>query len=289
MDIEELHKKTYIAPRVLEALRNEDFKRLGSRARALGFVKIIERELGMQLDELRQKIEQYYGDALDYNSAFVVQESKSGGSKIFLKLFLALLLLVAAGYIYLDKIAPRFTPPPAVTAEPNTTDNTTEQSREPNLTQESLAAAQETNTTQENNDSEQTLSESNASQTTASTEANETNTSLEDEANTSSEENTTTIDSELVRPSIAIVPKKRLWLGIIYLDDYKRKVYNTAKPIELNTSRDQLIVAGHTRFRIVEDGQEQNISGKRYFIYRAGELEPIDKKRFKLYNKGRLW
>ena len=292
MDIEEIHKKTYISPRVLQYLLDEDFKKIGSKAKALGFVKIIERELGMDLAELREKIDQFYGERLDYDSAFVVQENGTGRSNIFLKIFVALLLLGVAGYIYFDKLAPKQTPSgETITLEENETDASAQSEEsltpmEPNTTQAAKSDANETVNTTDTNLS--VALEANESEANLSSETIETNETTEVNETTPKDEEPIL---ESVNPTITIIPERKLWVGIIYLDNYKHEVHVTRKPIELNTSRDQLIVTGHSRFRIDIDGKEQNLTGakKRRFIYRAGELEEIDLATFKRYNKGKAW
>ena len=293
MDIEEIHKKTYISPRVLQYLLEEDFQKIGSKAKALGFVKIIERELGMDLAELREKIDQFYGERLDYDSAFVVQENGTGRSNVFLKIFVALLLLGAAGYIYFDKLAPKQTQnSETITLEENESNASAQSeesltSLEPNTTQAAKTEKNETMNTADMNFSA-------ASVEVNTSEANVSNQVFE--SNETAEVNVTVPKGkepilEGVNPTVTIIPERKLWVGIIYLDNYKHEVHVTRKPIELNTSRDQLIVTGHSRFRIDIDGKEQNLTGakKRRYIYRAGELEEIDLATFKKYNRGKAW
>ena len=292
MDIEEIHKKTYISPRVLQYLLDENFKKIGSKAKALGFVKIIERELGMDLAELREKIDQFYGERLDYDSAFVVQENGTGRSNIFLKIFVALLLLGVAGYIYFDKLAPKQTPKSErITLEENES-NASAQSEEtlapmePNATQAVKVDTNETVSTTDTNLS--AALETNESEANLSSETIETNETTEMNETAPKDEEPIL---ESVNPAITIIPERKLWVGIIYLDNYKHHNIVTRKPIELNTSRDQLIVTGHSNFRLDIDGKEQNLTGakKRRYIYRAGELEEIDLATFKRYNKGKAW
>ncbi len=292
MDIEEIHKKTYISPRVLQYLLDEDFKKIGSKTQALGFVKIIERELGMDLAELREKIDQFYGERLDYDSAFVVQENGTGRSNIYLKIFVALLLLSVAGYIYFDKLAPKQTPKSEkITLEENES-NASERSEEPLAPMEphaKQAIKVDTNETASTTDTNLSAAvETNESEANLSSETIEINETTEVNETAPKDEEPIL---ESVNPAITIIPERKLWVGIIYLDNYKHHNIVTRKPIELNTSRDQLIVTGHSNFRLDIDGKEQNLTGakKRRYIYRAGELEEIDLATFKRYNKGKAW
>jgi len=278
MDPEEVYQKTYIAPKMVQALVEEDFKRIGNRSKALGFVKILERELGLDLSELRQKIEEYYGDAVEYSQAFAIDEkSHTQHKNPLLYLFVvAVVVIVGAvvGYRYLGH------------------------SQSKPTHQDFLA--------QSSSSSFDSFSPSSSSSMVAS-EINESNHFIQslassDEANLSFETNASEVTENNEReaieepaalppPQIAIIPRKKLWVGIVYLDDYTRKNYITSAPIELNTSRDQLIVTGHGVLDIDIDGNitKYNSRHKLRFLYRAKELEPIDAITFKQYNRGKNW
>ena len=286
LDPQEVFKKTYIAPKVLGQLINGDFAKIGNRAKALGFVAILERELGLDLSELKAKIDEFYGQG-DNGSVFEIkekQESKSNSNRIVWILFL---LVIGAGVaVYWSNYA--LTPKAPQNKETNSFFDVNE--------------SEENKTALDSNESEKNTTDMTVQtgvlQKEPSNETNETNqtsqiiqTSDKNLTLQHKEDENESTQEQALLPTITILPKKKIWIGIIYLDNYKRKNYLTSKPIELNTSRDQLIVTGHGLFSIEVDGQKQdfNKTGKVRMLYRAGKIEVIDATTFKQYNKGRGW
>lgn len=278
MDPEEVYKKTYIAPKMVQALVEEDFKKIGNKSKALGFVKILERELGLDLGELRQRIEEYYGDAVEYSQAFAINEKShiQHRSPLLFLFILAVLLIIGGivGYRYLASSQPKPSQQSFLAQSQPSFSNIS--------SSQSSSSAMATIETNESNQSQSLASSSEANLTT--------------EANVSevSESNESEVAEEPVAsppPQITLIPRKKLWVGIVYLDDYKRKNYITSSPIELNTSRDQLIVTGHGVLDIDIDGNitKYNSRHKLRFLYRARELEPIDAATFRQYNRGKNW
>ncbi len=279
MDPEEVYQKTYIAPKMVQALVEEDFKKLGNKSKALGFVKILERELGLDLSELRQKIEEYYGDAARYSQAFAINEKSQIPYRNPLLYFFVITVVIivgaVVGYRYFGHFQSKNTHQDFLV-------QCSSSSYESSFSQSS-SSVMSSNEINESNRSVQSLVSS-----------DETNLSFEANASEVAEDNKSEVIEEpaaLSPPRITIIPRKKLWVGIIYLDDYTHKNYITSGPIELNTSRDQLIVTGHGMLDIDREGNitKYNSRHKLRFLYRAGELEPIDATTFKLYNRGKSW
>ena len=65
----------------------------------------------------------------------------------------------------------------------------------------------------------------------------------------------------------------------------------TQEPIELNLSRDQLIMLGHGFFDLNVDGKVQHFSSAstQRLMIKDGNIQFIDKETFKKHNKGRNW
>lgn len=271
MDLEEVHKKTYIAPKMLQALIEEDFKSLGNKSKALGFVKILERELDLDLGELRQKIEEYYANLVERPQDSVVE--KPSKEKNFLLYFGVVVLLITGGAILGYRYFTPSTPSSqSLKSEPNFLASSSSSSLVFSASSSSPLALTTQSSSSEGNSTLALSSESNRN------EVEQTSESIKK-------------PFSLTPPSITLIPRKKLWVGIVYLDNHKRKVYVTTSPIELNTSRDQLIVTGHGVLDIDIDGNitKYNSRHKLRFLYRANELEPIDAITFKQYNRGKNW
>ncbi len=284
MDPEEIYKKTYIAPKMIQALLDENFKKIGNRSKALGFVTILERELGLDLSELREKIDEYYSASAHYSEAFAIKEKNEPTKKNpMLVLFLLVVLVLGIGYYFYDKNG---------IAGPKASETFLQKSSK-SATSVSLTAANTSSSSQSSEPVIVVSSEQNESNSSSSSILSiQTNQESNPSSSQKSEENrTASFEPKAPLHMITIVPRKKLWVGIVYLDNYKRRSFVTSKPIELNTSRDQLIVTGHGVLDIDIDGQVQKYNDRRKlrFLYRAGELEKIDAKIFKQYNRGKNW
>lgn len=286
LDPQEVFQKTYIAPKVLQQLINQDFSKIGNRAKALGFVTILERELGLDLSELRSKIEEFYGHRED-GSISKTKEKEKKSSNIWI-VWIVFLLVVGVGIaVYWSK---------------NISVQIESQKKEQSGFFD-VNESEENKTIFDSNESKKSVTEmiqrSDRFQKEPSNETNESNSTREMnekiESNhifQSNKDGNVTIQKEgAFLPTITIVPKRKIWIGIIYLDNYKRKNYLTNKPIELNTSRDQLIVTGHGFFSIEVDGHRRDLNKteKVRMLYRAGKIEIIDTTTFKHYNRGKNW
>lgn len=90
---------------------------------------------------------------------------------------------------------------------------------------------------------------------------------------------------------LSIVPKTKLWLGIIDLDTGRKRQTVTSQPYEINASGNYLLTFGHGYLDIVLDGERRSFkeSGNLKFLYREGNLTKIDNAEFRRYNRGKLW
>jgi hypothetical protein len=96
---------------------------------------------------------------------------------------------------------------------------------------------------------------------------------------------------EIIKGNLYIEPSKRAWVGIIYLDNYNKKDFLIRSKLPLDSSRDQIIIIGHSFFKIYNKKYSVNFtgSGPVRFVYRDGELMEISKKEFKRLSAGVSW
>ena len=99
------------------------------------------------------------------------------------------------------------------------------------------------------------------------------------------------ISQKVINSKLYIVPHKKSWVGIIYLDDYSKKDFLIRKPLRLNSTRPQLIVVGQKEFEIFNDGYSYRFRGKGpvRFIYKDGDIMEITNREFRKYSKGTAW
>ncbi len=291
MDIEEIHKKTFVLPKVLEALINGQYDKLGNKTKALGFVAILERDLGLDLSPLKRDIEEHFSIRPDIEEIFEPKEEPKKSSGMVW--FLVVLLIGLAGvgyYFYGDKAFLQLAQGGNfLQSSSSSVSSTTSSALSSSLS--SVSSSLSSSSLQSSSSSSSlAVIEQNSTQSSTQSSIGEENLSVATEEN-ESEATLAEEPTQPALPTITIVPRSKVWVGIVYLDDFSKKQYLTSRPIELNTSRDQLIVTGHGMINIEQDGEvkEYNSRQKLRFIYRAGELEQIDKQSFKLYNRGRNW
>ncbi len=277
IDIEELYRKTFIARKHLRAILNRDFSKF-DRLKAIGFVKIIEREYGFDLSELKNEIESYFSqnnensgekdikniEKKELNSNKSFQKSKK--FPIFALVIIAIFFITLLFFMQQKSL---------------TTKNLDKKDNKENIF---LEQNQTSSKDEDKNETQKSIESKNSDENKTSKQKDLEKKNL---LNSTDEEE----PKKAVLPSIALIPKQKIWVGIIYLDDYSKKNYLTSSAIELNTTRDQLIVTGHGYFKIEKDGNVTEYSDKNRlrFIYKAGDLKKIDLQTFKKYNRGKNW
>lgn len=300
MDVEEIFKKTYITPKIIQCLKEENFGHLCSRNRALGFISIIERQFGLDLSELREKAEQCLEDGSDYHSSLGIHKKDSRKPIYIIGKIIFLILLAGGGYYLYTQMQNK--------------EALEESQQEFFSSSQSLASVSSSHVSSISKVDNVAVSKkvvkddakkedakkeiANKTIQTAETAKNQKVQNVQIASNMLVQEHTELSSSSQINssqnaivPKITIIPKQKVWIGIIYLDNYQRKQFLTSSPIELNTSRDQLIITGHGQLQIDVNGKIEDFNSvkKMRFLYRAGVLEVIDRKATRLYNKGKDW
>ena len=264
---DEVFQKTYIPQKVFKKLLQKDFASLGNRTKVLGLIKILEDRFGLDLEELKASAQEYFDTHENQHVSTPQMINEPNQPNIYVWIFIIMVALIGGGFYFWQKNGSTAKVQEAASFQHETFLNS-----EKNQSNEQHLAVRK--------DIDQNRSEQYNTQVALKTQdTNETNITEENNAK----------EEAATLPQIIIIPKKRLWVGIWYLDNHKRKNYITTNPIEINTSRDQLIMTGHGLFQVDIDGNITDFTSRHKvrFLYRAGELEKIDKKTFELYSKGR--
>lgn len=268
IDIEEIHKKTYISRKNIKALLNRDFSQF-DRLKAVGFVKIIEREFDLDLSDLKEDVDKYFNKKDDEPTVKneEIEKEKNKESKTLLIIGVLAILAVAI-FVYFQKSSK----PKNIKKEIINANKTIKEKN-------SIVSINEEN--ESNKTKEQPLLDIKKEDQNISLNLDANKTDVKDE----------NLSKKAILPSITIVPKQKIWLGVIYLDNYKRKAYLTSSPIELNSSRDFLILTGHGMLKTDIDSNitDYSDSKKLRFLYKDGKLQKIDKETFKEFNRGKNW
>ncbi len=88
-----------------------------------------------------------------------------------------------------------------------------------------------------------------------------------------------------------IVPKGRLWLGLIDTETHRRRVETITEPLILDAEKEWLIVTGygHLDMDCGDTTHKFREDKKLLLLYENGICQIIDKEEFKARNRGKLW
>ncbi len=254
--VEMIVERTRISQQNVIHLLERDFTKI-RKVQFFGFVSILEREFDVDLSAYKEEFLSAMGSEkeLEYEiPAYVSAPEKTADSRILWFVF-AMAAVLVAGYFIFNTESDHA---PAVSAEPVESIVIQE-------AQERLSAAAQQKEAQR----QQALAEANA---TAEAEAAEAN-------------------AALVPPKITILPKRRVWLGMINLETGKKLQTITESAYELNTSQPWLIVFGHGYIDIETDGKLEEYSDRQklWFLFENDHLEKIDRDTFRMRNGGNAW
>ncbi len=319
-----LSTKTFISDVDLEQFLNKDFEGLG-KARALGFIQILEREYDIDLSDLKTEY-------LDYelshkvkkpSTLFVERPMKDEKEwKKYLPYVGVLLAIVALIYMFsnlnndqetttkmlverveenksiideaqknlekLDNNQIKILPKeknliiPSLFDDENNTD----------LDKVVLKMIVERNiSVGEDNASSEKNTSIPAQETSKEVKISQVKLIKKDEIKKKSTETKIKKKAKNARGEIYISPKKRTWVGVIYLDNYSKKDFLINSKLPLDSSRDQLIVIGHKFFKIYNKKYSVKFRGKGpvRFVYRDGDIMEINRKEFKRLSAGADW
>ncbi|PID47450.1 MAG: hypothetical protein CR967_04435 [Proteobacteria bacterium] len=316
----EVSRKTHIEVKFLEYMLNKDFGKL-HRTNTLGFVKILQREYDIDLSEWVDEFEIFCienktkDDKTYSNALFGSDKKESRGFGKFLLFLLLLCLLAGAFYVlnnlgYIKMLQDKFTQnesnnTPYVKA--NIVDQTQKQLNdlqkkdiEDNVEVEVVVDENETNqldamTNLEDNQSNENptpIIEKDDNKTIITSEIESSDPASFEENNETTKPKQEPTENNLGPQKVFLTPPNRIWVGLINLENKKRRQYLTGKPIEIDLSMPQIIITGHGHFNFEYDNgkvESFNSNGKQYYYVDDGNIKKISKKEFISYNGGKYW
>jgi len=321
MDMKEVAKKTLINLKDLEYLKNEEFDKL-SKTKGLGFIKILEREYKVDLSDKKEKFLKYLKEeGKDTTKEFFIAPPKPP-VKTFSKLIaLMLISLIGVGILYILYLNLGYDTSSSQTAsgenqvikeaqnisgiEVNET-NITEESAVESIQSDSSPAESNTssNTTvlQEGNattvnDTNIKLSKDSKKENNVSVQTNEEKTvkkdSLQPQQQISSRDNADINESSAanLKYTLTIVPKSRIWVGVVDLKNHKKKSYLKDTNITIDKNDSYMVATGHGEFKLYFKGEVLEFNSKNpiRFLVKDGNLTQINKKEFIKLNRGKYW
>ena len=90
---------------------------------------------------------------------------------------------------------------------------------------------------------------------------------------------------------IKIVPRKKTWLGVINLDENKKRSLDTANSVTIEIGKKQLAVTGHGDINLEIDGQTIKFGDDRpkRFLIEKDKVSLLTYDEFVALNKGKSW
>lgn len=260
-----IHERTHIARAKLEQLLHKSFDGL-NRVQFMGFVSILEREYGIDLEFLRSEYDTYVGlhpDMAVVKPSVVLQASSN--SRIFwiFGAIGAIIVLMIMGSMMQGElsIAPK------------------EEVMELNS-----AAIEVVDT----NSSEMNASDVNATNDMNSTEMNATQLTQEQNKSVVMDTQAQVLNFGNV---LSIKPSSKVWVGMMDLATGAKTQKVTKEPILIDTAKNWLFIFGHGRLEIVTPSGSKMLKERNavWFSYENGALQQLTFEQFKIKNKGSNW
>ena len=251
---QKIHEQTHIAHKYVQDILHESFEGM-QKVQLLGFISILEREYDVDLASLRESAVTYFESleaSLPKEEASYKKELLSSSKPDRKKLY-----IIAAAIVLVAVVMIFFL-----------------------LKQEEHPAA---NKETKQGGSSQVTAPAKLIQTQEDNESNET---IQKEQNKAASK-----PKPAVHHTLSIIPRTKVWLGIIDLDSGKKRQTVTSHSVELNASKSYLLTFGHGYIDIAVDGNKTSFKDPKgiKFLYKNGEIKKIGNAEFRRYNKGKLW
>ncbi len=252
-----IYEQTHIAKKFVEDILNQNFSTM-NKIQFSGFISILEREYAVDLHTLLEAYNLYHNKSQNSeDEPFVIseqEEAKAQSANKTLYGVIAVLILALVVFIATS-------------------------SSEKEVVHEEHLETPEKNIEQELN-----------------------NTTIEAAKATLSHLGNTTVKPE-TKPEVPvavepmhtgkfeIIPRSKLWIGIVDLENYKRSQRLSADPFELDADKEWLLVMGHGYVNFEVNGVEHKFKdeNKVWFSYENGTLTKLSRSDFKEKNRGKAW
>jgi hypothetical protein len=264
LGIEKVHEQTHISRDKLELVMGKAYGEIG-RVQFMGYISILEREYGIDLNGIKEEYKAFYNDNADMMApkpSVILQATSNSKPKWVVAGIGLIALLIVGGYILQGKLttAPQEDVMHLTTAAVEVVD----QNSDVNVTDRN-----ETNTS------------------AVTVAAPEVVPVPAPDMNKSVKPAKTLVSAK----ELSILPKYKVWYGIIDVASGEKTQGVTKDPITIDTAKNLLIVMGHGRVEITyPDGKTQlDDRNTVYFASEQGAMKQISHKEFLERNGGKGW
>lgn len=254
---EKIHERTHIARDKVELILTKSYAEI-DKVKFMGFLSILEREYGLNLDSIREEYKAFraeFDKTLTPVQSVIHQAPATNRTKWLAGGIGIIALLVGAGYLFQNSLSKA--PQEDLMQLGGLAVEVVKETVDENLTQElNVSTAEETN----------------ASLTTP-----------EPEPATASAMN--------AAGSVVITPIYKVWMGVIDLGSGEKIQKITQDPITLDAKKNALLVLGHGRVDIQSGDSTRSLKekGTVWFLIENGVLRQITKAEFIERNGGKNW
>ena len=299
--IKEISRKTHIEPTFLQYIFDKNFEKL-SRLNIRGYAKILQREYGVDLSELLAEYDAFMQEntpdesnktvvspkIASYTPDDITNQRQGGGSGFFF--WIVILAIIGGGAYYFDayKYVQNFI---ATLNE----DNTSVSYSQSSIVNEVKKNIIDTNVT--------------ITQNTPKIEANASSVKISAPAEQNASANLSNLEQPAIRQEPAqpapkveenitkplneaiIMPKQKVWIGIINLENGQKISSDTSKDVSINLDQRQLVVCGNGNIevKIGDKVTKYNPSRPARFLVENGEMKFVSYDEFVELNKGKSW
>ena len=328
LGLNEVSRRTHIEAEHLGYIADKNFEKL-VRLNVKGFIKILERELDIDFAQWMSEYEAFMSEhnqnnehkSITVSPKISAYTADGGHSNTGVKLLILALIIAVAGVIYVLNEGDYFSNVLNIFEDKNKsvtyTGAVAVQQAAKSLNeakQESKNATNDENLyaiknlepilpTEENASVAVAMPEVNLS---ASTDKNGTaQTNKEENITQNQEQNTSSDASKEIKQAnddkiwyltastkeIKIVPRKKTWLGVINLDENKKRSVDTANSFTIEIGKKQLAVTGHGNINLEIDGQTIKFGDDRpkRFLIEKDKVSLLTYDEFVALNKGKSW
>ena len=260
--IDEIHAKTHISIHSLKAILEERFADI-SPIQYKGFLTLIEADLYLNMDELRDSYQAYRedtGQLEDSRELFISTPTESKNYKPLIISGISILLII----LFISSIS---------------SEKTVEDSLDTPFQNSAITdATKHLTTLDKNKEKEKAKIDKNTKKIQGVAPFN---------ATQAKEDETNAINTH----PFVLYPKEALWIGVINVDTDEQRDTITSAPYVLDENANLLISLGHGMVKVDLNGDVQDISdtGRVRFVYRNGKIDRISLDKFKELNKGKSW
>lgn len=300
--VDEILAKTHIEAEYIKALLNRDFDRLKDK-NVRAFIKILEREYSVDLNELLDEYNIYAKDleedkrplisSLNSPSPDISHYEKKSAWYIWVIVIVA--AIWAIFYFKLYELTEKI---PNLFGDKNMTSISSNATVIKNVETTLEGVGVEIPKFDENNtiisyNEDETNSELYAELNTSASNALDKVIMLENisDENLSIDDNNESLDLTQQEPKFSIIPKSNLWIGMIDVKTGKKSTQTTDKPVEIDLNSETLILTGHGLIDTNSSGEISEFKNRNplRFHVKDGAVNEISYDEFLKLNHGKAW